>query len=148
MDYKNEISDIDRSIHRLHMKYSFLQFKEMDIHPGQIAMLSTLYDNQGCTQSDMAKEHGVSCATVGVSVKRLEKAGLLKKSTDEYDMRTTRLELTDKGEKYAVMAKAVVDKINDVKMRGFSKQELIQYYGFLKRIKLNLETTIEEGKDN
>ncbi len=139
MDYPKEIETTNRAIRKLQMRCGFALFRDLGTHPGQFPILEAIHRRSGCTQSEIAREQCASNASVGMSVKRLESAGLLKKSSDTYDQRATRLELTPKGERAADEAMAAAERIDEIKLRGFSQEELAQYCDFLHRIRKNLE---------
>ena len=56
---------------------------ESGLFLGQLPMLEYIWLHDGCTQVEVAQALDVSAASVAVSTKRLQKAGLLVKKTDE-----------------------------------------------------------------
>ncbi len=148
-NYYKEIAMVERSIKQMHMQCGFRHehADKMEIHPGQIWILCSVEDNPQCTQTDLARDHHISSASVGMSVKRLERAGLLVKQPDENDGRTTRLALTERGHKYARAAREWEQSILRNKFNGFSEEELAQYCGFLQRIKQNLTERMNASEE-
>lgn len=80
--------------------------KEEGLFAGQQHIILALLENEGITVGEIARQLDVTPATVSVSVKRLEKAGFVKKQSDEANARITKLYLTEKG-------RAVPDRIKD-----------------------------------
>ncbi len=146
MDELKAIAMTENAVRRLHMQCCYQTVKKWheDVHPGQITLLCSIQDRPGCTQSELAREHGISCASIGMSVKRLEKAGFLIKRGDENDLRATHLELTEKGAACAQTARKQLQLLAAARLRGFSEEELRQYEGFLRRIRQNLQDYLEE----
>ncbi len=70
---------------------------ELDLHPGQAPILNFIWKHPGCTQKEVADAMMISPASVAVSTKRMQKAGLLEKQTDEHNLRCNFLQLTPKG---------------------------------------------------
>ncbi|MEG1352196.1 MAG: MarR family transcriptional regulator [Oscillospiraceae bacterium] len=118
--------------------------RENDLHPKQMPIMDIMLDSRACSQSDIAREQGVSCATVGMSVRRLERAGLIERNVDENDQRANRLELTELGKSCALHGRQVRDDITHKMLAGFSDDELSQYLCFTKRILTNLEQVTDE----
>lgn len=126
-------------IHMNQMKCNFLLMGDEKIHPGQIAMMMTLKYLGPSSQRTLAKKMNCSPASIGVSVKRLEKAGLVEKHAVEQDLRATRIMLTSVGEKLAERSEMLVNLLAEQKYAGFSEGELELLNQFLDRIKDNLE---------
>lgn len=71
--------------------------KKYNLYVGQTEILFLLDEKSGRSQKELANELGVSKATVGVSLRRMELAGLVNRITDLRDARCIRVSLTDKG---------------------------------------------------
>lgn len=81
-------------IHLLRKLYMQKTMPDHDLYFGQLPMLEYIWLHDGCTQVEVAQALDVSAASVAVSTKRLQKAGLLVKKTDEKDLRVKRLSAT------------------------------------------------------
>ena len=91
-----------------------------------------------CDQKGFAEALGVSPATVAVSIKRMEKAGLISKSTDPDDLRRNHLAITDKG---LLLVNDCIRAFHDVDagtFKGFSEEERKQLEGYYRRMIENL----------
>ena len=64
----------------------------------QLALLDWLAAAPGCSVQEIANGLGLTAPTVSVSVRRLEKAGLLKRQPDPQDRRAVQLFLTARGQ--------------------------------------------------
>jgi DNA-binding MarR family transcriptional regulator len=71
------------------------------LYPGQPQMLFAIRQMQTPTQNELAQELNVSKASAGVSLRRLEAAGFVKRVRDKKDTRCVRITLTPKGQEYA-----------------------------------------------
>jgi DNA-binding MarR family transcriptional regulator len=71
--------------------------KKFNLYAGQTQVLFFLDEKTGWTQKELAGQLRVSKATMGVSLRRMEKAGLIDRKTDPVDARCIRVSLTDKG---------------------------------------------------
>lgn len=82
---------------RLQYTRSHELFEEYGLHPGQAPLLMCLYEEDGLNQSALASKLHVKPSTVTVTIKRLERTGMLYKQMDENDKRICRTFLTKKG---------------------------------------------------
>ncbi len=69
----------------------------LDLGKGQPPILRYLTINNGCIQSDIAKQEKKAPATITVMLKTMEKNGLIERKSDPADHRTMRVYITDKG---------------------------------------------------
>ena len=139
MDLLQELMQLEIAIHMMQTKCNFLLVEEHRIHPGQIALLMTMKKNGPSSQRTLAQNMNCSPASVGVSVKRLEKAGLLEKQTDAQDLRITRVALTRQGMEFADKCEGLVNIVANRKYEGFCPEEIKNLEDYLLRIKSNLK---------
>ena len=151
MDRMLQAMELDTANHMLQMKCNFLMMESGRIHPGQIAMLMTMKSLGPSSQRTLAKKMNCSPASIAVSVKRLERAGLLEKQADEQDMRTTRIALTPQGMEFAGKCESLVARVAARKYEGFSVEDMERLNDYLSRVQKNLElfyTELAGGKEH
>lgn len=144
MESEREILWLEREIQMLQMKCTFRLLGGEPLHPGQTRILRMLDQMGDCSQSDLAKAMHISPASVGVSIKRLEKAGLVERQADEKDLRYNKVTLSAQGKEVTRMAEDVMYGIAARKLSGFTPEELEELSGFFKRIRENLVSYKEE----
>lgn len=105
---------------------------------GQLPILQFVHEHPGCTQREIAEQTGVTSASIALSTKRMQKAGLLTKSSDEQDLRCNRLELTETGVAYMKNCTEKFDEVDRVLFQNFSDEELSQLKNLLGKIVNNL----------
>lgn len=89
------------------------RFAAKGAHIGQAACLRVLDENDGITQSDMAKILHVSRPSITGMLRTVEKSGAIIRKPDEADQRIIRVYLTDKGQAMAAKLRSVLsDYIN------------------------------------
>ena len=71
------------------------------LYPGQPQLLFAVRALGTPTQNELAEQLAISKASVGVSVRRLENTGFVKRVRDKKDTRCIRIALTQKGQDYA-----------------------------------------------
>lgn len=94
------------------------------LHAGQPMLLEFIERHPGCTQREAAEELDVTAASAAVSLKRLEKAGLVRRSTDPSDARCNRLYVTPEGEKRIQVSRSALDKMDADMCQGITAEEL------------------------
>ena len=115
--------------------------KGTDAHRGQGPILDYIEQHPGCTQADAAEGIGISAPSIACSVRRMEKAGLIKRTADECDLRRNRLELTEKGRKNHIRIKELFRELDEAMLYGLDGAEKQLLISFLDRMTANL------GKD-
>ena len=73
------------------------QLAEVGIYRGQPPIMGLLYQHDGMSQKEMASALNLSPATMTVTLKRMEKAGLVRREMDEHDQRILRVHLSEQG---------------------------------------------------
>lgn len=121
--------------------------RSSDVYFGQPPILDYLSEHGASTQKELSNATGVSPASVAVSVKRMQKSGLLTKVADENDQRCNRIALTDRGEQQVEIMHNCFDKVDSCMFGGFSNEELALYEAFLDRLIQNLSSELPKGKD-
>lgn len=113
--------------------------RDMGIQHGQMPIIMIVYENDGCSQKEIAEKMGTTPPTVNVSIQRLEKADIVCRKRDANDQRIMRVYLTENG-------KGIVRKIQEesiavekVMFNNFSEAELCLLRRFFEQIISNIE---------
>ncbi|HOO05716.1 MAG TPA: MarR family transcriptional regulator [Ruminococcus sp.] len=122
------------NIHLLRKLFVKRASEDSPLHFGQIAIMKCIEQNENCNQADLAELLGVTPASVAVSTKRLQKAGLLRKETDPDNLRCKRLTLTDEGRKAIESRIRIFEEYDQLIFGSFSEEEKAQLMEFLGRI--------------
>lgn len=141
----------EEPLHSLFGKIAHLYFcrgfkvlQAMDIHPKQVPILCFLGKNEGLSQNEISKQMNIKPPTVAVSIKRLEKSGVVERRADEKDHRIIRVYLTQKGRDLGEAVKEKIEQSEQVMFKGFSEAELCLMRRFFEQIIDNLEGTDKE----
>lgn len=123
------------------------KFSECGIYFGQPPILEFLSQNPDSAQKEIADHLDISPASVAVSVKRMEKSGLVMRVADKSDARRKCLRITDKGLELLQFAHQTFDSIDTVMLSGLNNEEINLLVSFLKKINNNLSNLIPEKKE-
>lgn len=107
----------------LYFRETFQELKKTGIHPKQVPFMILLSNQEGLSQREISKELGISPPTVAVSVKRLEKSGLVERKEDEKDQRRCRIYLTGQGKEVISSVQKCVEEKEALVFQGFTESE-------------------------
>lgn len=113
------------------------------LHPSQYPILGFIGSHEGCTQADIAHNISIKPSTVAISVRRLEKAGHVRRERDESDRRIWRVYLTEASKALKKRMQADISQEMDTMLQGFSPEDIERLHGYLKRIQTNLKKSID-----
>ena len=94
------------------------------MHVAQLPALEFIIKHDGCTQIELSDYLCITPASVAVSTKRMEKAGLIEKREDKNNLRQKNLFITEKGAKAVRDCRAIFDKFDEKMYTGISDDEL------------------------
>lgn len=142
---KNIITIIE-NIHLLRKLFIIKSTSSSPLHFGQVAIMKTIEQNDNCTQADIAQQLNVTPASVAISTKRLQKAGLITKTIDKNNLRCKRLSITNKGRAAINQHLKILDEYDRIIFKNFSDDEKSKFLEYLERM-INEMKKIE-GIDN
>ena len=141
---QNQPADLHRAVHlhwdliSLHKQCANRLLCAHNIHTGQQSLLFMLKHMGACNQKELARALHISPATIAISLKRLERSGLVRRVPDQQDLRSNRIELTQAGVESADFAEKVIDQITERSFKDFSAAEFELLICLLSRMASNL----------
>lgn len=142
--------EVSRRLHDLEMQKAFVvrqALKNGDVYFGQPPILDWLFSHNACTQNEIANGLNVSPASVAVSLRRMQKSGIVEKTVDENDLRRNLVSLTEKGKAQQEFVHKCFEDIDRKLFAGFGEEELQTLSDMLKRLCDNLAPELPAGKD-
>ena len=88
------------------------EMKNNDLTPRQLAVLATVAQSEGLSQTGIVERTGIDRSTLADVVKRLLKKGLLQRRRTKQDARAYAVKLTDEGRRTLAVAEPLAKKIN------------------------------------
>ena len=89
---------------RLYYSRMQAQLAEVGLYRGQPPIMAMLHKRDGMSQKEMARALNLSPATMTVTLKRMERAGLIEREMDGRDQRILRVHLSEEGKRMCEMA--------------------------------------------
>ena len=120
MKRETDIGRLDRSpIHLLHRAGQCAgdvfqgEIGESDLTPRQYAVLLTVSQNEGLSQTQLVERTGVDRSTLADIVRRMLKKGLLQRRRTKEDARAYAVRLTDEGWRVLKACEPLVRRVDD-----------------------------------
>lgn len=123
----------------LHRDILDKEVRRTGVYRSQHRILMYLFEHPDASQKDVAKFLEVSTATVAVTLKKLEKAGYIRRVVDPADNRCNRICLTAKGEEIVTYSHEIFYRVEEDMFREFSEEEKRRLNEYFARICKNLE---------
>jgi DNA-binding MarR family transcriptional regulator len=87
--------------------------KDGDLTPRQLAVLVTVANNEGLSQTGLVDRTGIDRSTLADIVRRMQRKGLLQRRRTKEDARAYAVKLTDEGRKVLRTAEPIGKKVDD-----------------------------------
>ena len=111
---------------------------DAELYFGQLPILEYIRQHPACTQAEIAEHLCVTPASISTSTKRLQKSGLLTKTTDPENLRCNRLSITEEGIIRCENNRAMINRIHDRMFHGIDAEELAAFESTLNKVLQNL----------
>ena len=125
------------AIHRYRITKSA---SSVGLYFGQPMILDYVLQHDACTQKELAQAMHISEASIAVTIKRIEKAGLIVRSPDESDSRKNHLSVTEKGKEAFMEHRKICDATDEAMFRDFTPEERETLHNLLVRLHNNLDS--------
>ena len=124
--------------------YLYPRLRELGLGPGQPKLLEYLGSHGPCAQRELAEYFEIDPAAVSRMLDTLQKGGFVARRTDG-DHRRDRMELTEKGQAAREAWREACREMEDVMLRGFTREERESLARGLARVYDHLRTERGEG---
>ena len=136
------INEISKLFHDRMRKSS----EDLGFQNGYRQILRFLVHEDGVTQIDIARDAHFTAPTISVTLKKMEKEGLIRRRTDKKDTRRTRVFITQKGREWESRLHEKIMDCEEILIRGLSEQETQELCRLLTKVRENiLAECNEEG---
>ena len=110
-------------------------------------LLMELARKDGRTQLDLVKATHLKAPTISVVLQKLEKEGYVTKRPDEYDLRATRVTLTEKGRALDEQMRKTIYEEDEVAMSNLTDSERETLVRLLSKVRNTLLESNKEERD-
>ena len=116
-----------------------IEAENLGIKNAYRTLLSQLYVKDGGTQLSLAEKTGMKAPTISITLRKMEKDGLVDRVVDEKDLRKTHVYPTEKGKKTTEDLNAAIERINEGFVKGLTETEKDFFIKNLENIKASLK---------
>ena len=123
---------------RKHFQLNSTLLEETGLGSGQVPVLMELNRWGRMSQKELADRVHVTPATMSGLLKRMERSGFIRRTTDENDARVSLVELTEEGKAQCHVARRFFDQTCHEILDGLDPESQLQLKRLLDRIQDNL----------
>ena len=140
-DKSGEDNKLDRSplhlLHRAGQRAGDIFQAEMaarDLTPRQYAVLVTVAENEGLSQTNLVDKTGIDRSTLADIIRRMLRKGLLQRRRTKEDARAYSVKLTDEGRKVLQSAEPLAQRVDERVLSVLPNQQRTQFLNDLSLI--------------
>ena len=89
------------------------EMKDGDLTPRQLAVLMTVAQNEGLSQTGLVDRTGIDRSTLADIVRRMQRKGLLQRRRTKEDARAYAVKLTDEGRRVLRVAEPLARRVDE-----------------------------------
>lgn len=116
-----------------------LRLRPLGFATAQLPVLAGLQNGNALSQAELTKLAAVEQPSMAQLLARMERDGIIRRTPDPQDGRSSLVELSDKARGDLPAGRDVIEQSNAEITEGFSKSEIQALNGFLQRILKNVE---------
>lgn len=120
-----------QELERIGMRYSYRH------------IMKPLMENENLTQLELVKITNLKAPTISITLRNMERDGIVRREKNDSDRRETHVYITDKGKKMYAKVLAALEKAEKTMLKGLTEKELKAVSASLKKMSENLKTEIK-----
>lgn len=103
-------------------------------------IMKPLMDNESLTQLELVKITNLKAPTISITLRNMERDGIVRREKNDNDRRETHVFITDKGKKMYAKVLTALDKAEKTMLKGLSEKELKAMRVTLEKMSANLKS--------
>ena len=116
-----------QELERIGMRYSYRH------------IMKPLMENESLTQLELVKITNLKAPTISITLRNMERDGIVRREKNDNDRRETHVFITDKGRKVYAKVLTALDKAEKTMLKGLSEKELKAMRATLEKMSANLK---------
>jgi len=121
------------------------EIKDGDLTPRQLAVLMTVAQNEGLSQTGLVERTGIDRSTLADIVRRMQKKGLLQRRRTKEDARAYAVKLTDEGRRVLRSAEPLAKRVDERILEALPSKQREQFLDELSAIVETLQKLAPQG---
>jgi DNA-binding MarR family transcriptional regulator len=110
------------------------EMRDGDLTPRQLAVLVTVAQNEGLSQTGLVERTGIDRSTLADVVRRMQKKGLLQRRRTKEDARAYAVKLTEEGRRVLRSAEPVAKRVDERVLEALPSRQREQFIEDLRTI--------------
>lgn len=102
--------------------------------------MKPLIENESLTQLELVKITELKAPTISITLRNMERDGIVRREKNDNDRRETHVFITDKGKKMYTKVLAALEKAEKTMLAGLTEKELKVMRTTLEKMSANLKT--------
>lgn len=123
--------------------YVCQQFERIGMRYSYRHVMQPLIENEGLTQLELVNFTNLKAPTISITLRNMERDGIVRREKDKSDLRETHVYITDKGKKMYTKVQNAVKKAEKTMLGGITETELKALRSTLDKMSSNLRTHIK-----
>jgi MarR family transcriptional regulator for hemolysin len=99
------------------------QLSRIGVTTGQLPVLLVLFEEDGLTQAELARAVGIEQPTMALTLRRMERDGLVTRTRDSSDARRSHVKLTPAAKRKKAAVLRIRDEVDTQLLASFSPNE-------------------------
>lgn len=105
-------------------------------------VMKPLMENDGLTQLDLVKITNLKAPTISITLRNMEREGIVRREKNDNDRRETHVFITDKGRRMHAKILKAFDKAEEIMLNGLTQKELDTLGKILGKMEDNLKNEL------
>ena len=119
-------------------EYVCREFEKTGMRYSYRHVLKPLMENDSLTQLELVRITKLKAPTISITLRNMEREGIVSRCKSDSDRRETHVAITDKGRKIYKKVLEVLAKAEKITLKGFSEDDLNTLLDMMHKISTNL----------
>lgn len=116
--------------------------EENSLRASYMRVLEPLTQNKSLNQLELVKITGLKAPTISITLRNMEREGIVSRVKDTHDRRETHVAITEQGRKLYSEVTAAIEKVEKEMLKNVSEGEKDALCSILEKISRNLENML------
>lgn len=135
------------SVGSLFTRYVNTELLKIGMRSSYMHMMQPLMDSESLTQLQLVELTGLKAPTISITLRNMEREGIVARVKNDSDRRETHVSLTDKGRDMYAKILETIEKAEEIMMKGVSEKELKAARAAADKMSANLLAELGEEVD-
>lgn len=139
--YSAKVNDVIGAVNNassLYAQYLCRELEKIGMRTSYRHVMRPLMENKSLTQLELVKITGLKAPTISITLRNMEREGIVSREKNDSDRRETHVSITEKGRKMHAQALEAVARAEKLMLNGLTEKEMKAGAAVLKKMSDNL----------